>query len=329
MYMSSLYAGKNLFFVNFNYNTLFFENFEKQLKNIDLILLDKEVSQERFQERYLPITDFIEKKQVCILGENQNYEKVEHLLNRTLNYGIIVGPKLSGKKVISKEFKKNLNFEVICVKTIIGKIQEKLEEEGVEVEDIENENIELEKDSQNLLEEEKEQLIQEIKEKKIKVRNFQRFKDALVKIKGYMLLHSEKQFLIQMDLSVMPEEYFAFLRATLSTPRFIIFLSISLENFLNRYKNENSLDDIEEDELPVLTKNHENFDKLKEFLISKCQTIDFVNFIEFNNDLPLEQAKENLLNIFQRDLLFFIDRIGSESSIEQRMNKELLIDSNT
>ena len=309
--MSSLFSGKNLFFVNFDYELNFFKEFEKKLKPIDLILLDKTESQEEFQKRYLGITDFIDKKQVCVLSPETSPEKAEHLLRQSFNFGIILGSNLSGKKALSKELKKHLNFEVICVKTIMTKIQKKREEEGEEPE--EPEEVELDKDSQNLLEEEKEEMMEEIKRRRKRERNYQKFKDAFLKIKNYMQMQSHREFLIRLDPSDLPWEFFSFLIETLSTPKYILFLSVTLETFLTRYKNENSLDDIEEQELPVLTKAHSKFKKLKDHLIKECQHIDFLNFIEFNNDIPFEQAKENVIRIFQKDLLFFIDRLDQKS----------------
>jgi shikimate kinase len=321
MYLRSLFSGKNLFFVNFKYNVEFFQKFEDKLKSIDLILLQSMSSQVEFQERYLTITDYIGTKQTCILSDDSNDNKITHLLSKNFNYGLLVGCKLSGKKTILKELKKKLKFEVISVNKIIAKIKEKLAEEGVEEEE-EIEEIELENNSQTLLEEEKEFLINEMRQKKLIQKNFKNFQNALLKIKTYMEIHSEREYIIEVDPSEMPEEYFNFIRECLSTPRFIIFINISIENYLARYKIENNLDDINEEEMPVIEDYYKGFKKLNEFFIQQCQRIDFLNFIEFNNNIPLESAKENIVNIFEKDLIFLVDRVNGNQEQSKSIEED-------
>lgn len=162
MYFRALFAEKNLVFVNFKYNLNFFNKFENQLKSIDLVLLNRMNSLKEFQEKYINITDYLGEKQVCILSEDTNCYKFYHLLKKNLNYGIVLGCKYSGKKTIMKEMSKILKYEIISVANIVKKIKEKKEEAG-EIDD--NEDIEFDKNIEELTEEEREFYVIEFKKK--------------------------------------------------------------------------------------------------------------------------------------------------------------------
>lgn len=316
MYMRSLFCGKNLFFVNFKYSRKFFLDFERRLKTIDLVLLKNMETQADFQERYLAITDFIGDKQTCIMAEDTESDKVCHLLSPNLNFGILVGCKLSGKKTLLKELKKQLKFEVISVASIVAKIKEKREEDGLQDDAEDTDKLSLDNQSETLLEEEKEFLINQMRRNKQINQDFSDFREALSTIRDYMALQRHLQFVVQFDPSDLPQKYFDFLREQLSTPRFIVFVDVSFENYLSRYKTENNLDDLNEEEQLPLEEHFNKFAELKEFLIGQCQKLDFLNFIDFNNNISIEHAKKNIVNIFQKDLLFVVDRVNAKTRLE-------------
>lgn len=320
MHMRSLFCGKNLFFVNFKYHKKFFSEFERRLKPIDLVLLQKMESQAQFQKRYFAITDFLGQKQTCILGADTRADKVGHLLSPSLNFGVLVGCKMSGKKTLLKELKKHLKFEVISVANIVAKIKEKKEEDGLQEDAQETENFDLENNSQTLLEEEKEFLINQMRQNKLIQRKLAEFREAVSAIKEFMLLRPHSQFVIEMDPSDLPREYFDFLRQQLSTPRFVVFVDVSFDNYLARYKTQNSLDDIGEDEMAPLEEHFNKFVELKQFLIGECQKIDFLNLVDFNNNVPLEHARKNMVSIFQKDLLFVVDRVNGRDALRMSID---------
>ena len=243
-----------------------------------------------------------------MLNDSGNISKILHFLRPNLNFGIITGSKMSGKKTMTREIKKKLKFDVISVGKLIEKIQAKKEEEG-EGEEPENEPEAPEMD-ENLEEEEREAIMQRFEEEKRRSRKIRDFREACVLMKEYMMEKSGQQFLLEIDLISYPEDFFQIILDEISVPRFLIFLELSQENLYSRLNPDADPEEVDEEITQKCVEICGRSQNAKTYLLKMAETLDFFNFYEFDNTISMKKAKENILLLFKRDFVFLMNRSG-------------------
>ena len=310
--------NKNLLCMNFPYRLDFFTKFQAEIRKIDLILLQRPNVESELCKDYIHITDFLGRAQVCVLNESGNISKILHFLRPNLNFGIITGSKMSGKKTMMREIKKKLKFDVISVRKLIEKIQAKKEEEGEEQEN-EPEAPEID---ENLEEEEREAIMQRFEEEKRRNRKIRDFREACVLMKDYMMEKSGQQFLLEIDLISYPEDFFQIILDEISVPRFLIFLELSRENLYSRMNPDADPEEPDEEITQKCVQICEQSQTAKNYLLKMAETLDFFNFYEFDNTISMKKAKENILLLFKRDFVFLMNRRGkSQAKVDITQSK--------
>ena len=119
----ALFAMQNVLMFNVCYSVDLLALLEIVIKPIDLVILNQSESAHVFSSKYLAISDYLTKRQTCVLTPTTTADKINHLVSPNIHYGIVTGCQLSGKKTLLKEVKRNLGKQIIYMDKLIQRIK--------------------------------------------------------------------------------------------------------------------------------------------------------------------------------------------------------------